>query len=244
MNTIIDIKVNNEEYDKNDISRIESLCKNNKELTEEDINTLLCYISYTVRQTISNYELKSIDEYLYPLKCDLAQSMIYYYLKDLNIETNPININEIIPNVKGHSLIISKFKTVDGEKQYLIDPTYIQFFSKEECSEDKFIIINDMICNTPDPGYFIVKNNDTEEIKPLLDNGFIELTDEISKIYGDSFYKTKTSIPNSFTEYNEASGPIYKKWLNSYTSRLSKTKEELKENNLLIEPIKSKVIKL
>ena len=222
--------------DSNDrIPEIEELCKKGISISVEEVELLLENLSYVVRKKIAEYENKDMDDYSYSYKCDLTQSMISYYLKDLNIKVNPVNTNEVIADVCGHSLIIANFKTASGEKIYLIDPTYIQFFSKENYDISKFVIVKNKVCIAPDPGFFVVNSNNTNLLMPLLTDGYIEFTEEVAKAYGDSFFQTKQGISPDQIKYNVASGSKYIKWFQSYTSQLSKSKEELSNMDLLIE---------
>ena len=239
MNRIIDIVLNEKIPSDNDISQLEELSKDNNYLTIDDIDILLTYLAYIVRKKIADSAGESIQEYSYTNKCDLAQSMICYYLNEIGINTNPININEIINGVIGHSFVIAKFNTENGEKTYLIDPTYIQFFSKDNCLNNKYTIIDDKVIISPDPGYFVLKDNHLNEIKPLLEKGYIELTEEVAKIYGDSFFQTKQGTTINQIKNNVASGSIYMKWFNNFTSSLSKTKEGLENMDLLIKDANS-----
>ena len=234
MDKIIDFNINEEEINQDRIKEIEELCRNEIPINIEDVNLLLANLSYQVRKKIADYEKVDMKEYLYPYKCDLAQSIIYYYLNELNIKVNPVNTNEVIDGVCGHSLVIANIDTSEGKKTYLIDPTYIQFFSKENCNEDKFVIINDKICISPDPGYYIVRNNTEDLVMPLLTSGYIELTDEVAKAYGDSFFQTKQGTNPNQIDHNVASGSSYIKWFTHTTSNLSKSEEELSNMNLLI----------
>lgn len=235
MNKIIDFDINEESNNSNNVSQIEELCKYNNVLNIEDIHTLLKYVSYSVRKKIADYEGMSMSEYSYSNKCDLAQSMICYYLQNLGIKVNPVNTNEVISGVCGHSFVIASFNTNEGEKIFLLDPTYLQFFSKEKCDSHRFVIIDNSICVAPDPGFFVVENHNESVILPLLQNGYIELTEKVAKAYGDSFFQTKQgTIPNQINN-NRASGLNYIKWFIHYTSSLSKSLEELREMDLLID---------
>lgn len=239
MKKAIDFNIHIDTTDKELISKIEYLVKNNIPLNEQTIEVLLDHLSYIVRKRIAEFEEKDLNNYLFEYKCDLAQSMICYYLQELGLKVNPVNTNEVLSGTTGHSFALTKINTTEGEKEYLIDPTYIQFFSKEGCSSKKYVIINNQICISPDPGYFIIKNGQENRIMPLLNKGHIEFTEEIAKIYGDSFFQTKTGGTLEQVKYNTGSGSMYLKWFNSYTSKLSKTKEELEELNLLIRPTDS-----
>ena len=195
---------------------------------------LLRNLSYIIRKKIAERQGTSISENTYSNTCDLAQSMIYYYLKDLNVRAKPINTNEVIEGVCGHSFVIAHFNTTAGDKCYLIDPTYLQFFCKENCDADRFVIIDNKVCRTPDPGFFVIKSKKQDTILPLLIDGYIEFTEDVAKVFGDSFFQTKQGVYKNQIQYNVASGAIYIKWFESCFSHLSKTEEELRNLDLLI----------
>ena len=58
--------------------------------------------------------------------------------------------------------------TYRKEKDFLLDPTYIQFFSTETCNESNYMISKrnpNLVLLTPSPGYFI----NEEENQIILD---------------------------------------------------------------------------
>ena len=231
MEKVFDFTVREVLEDEKTISNIEEYCRSKMPLNEFDIELLLNHLCYSVRRKIADYAGEDFNDYSFPYKCDLAQSMICYYLEDLGISFVPVNTNEVISGVCGHSFVLATI----NDKEYLIDPTYIQFFTKEGCDSNKFVIINHMICISPDPGYYVDKDME-KVILPLLENGVIEFNEDVAKVFGDSFFKTKTGTSIEQVPYNTATGSMYQKWFHSSTAHLSKTREELNELNLLINP--------
>lgn len=234
MDKIFNFTVNKNNNNNNIILEIEEMCKSGIPLSMEAVDILLENLSYIVRKKIADYEGVDINDFSFYYKCDLAQSIIYYYLNSIGINANPINTNEVISGVIGHSFVIASLNTVLGEKLFLIDPTYIQFFNKDNCNINKFVIIKNQVCITPDPGFFIVENHAEETIKHLLENGYTELTEEVAKAYGDSFFQTKQGTNYNQIKNNTASGLNYIKWFNSCTANLSKNEDELCNMGLLI----------
>ena len=169
MKTIIDIHINEKVVSREEIAEIEELYKNGMPLTESDIKKIISYLCYMVRKKISDYDGMNIQEDLLKNKCDLAQSMIVYYLAELGVSVTPVNTNEVIKSTCGHSLVLATFHTDEGEVQYLLDPTYIQFFSKKDFEAKKYTIINNMVCISPEPGFFILLNHNEQKIMPLLE---------------------------------------------------------------------------
>lgn len=218
-----------EEY----LSTIELKCINKESLSKEEINYLLSTIIYIVRYKIN----KNLDNYDY--KCDLAQSILYYYFKNLNCNIYPSTTqNAITSSIIGHSFLTLEITVDNQTKYYLLDPTYIQFFKQSNCNKEKYYInpkYPDHILLTPDPGFFIQESMKQQCIL-LLNNGFIELTEDIAKMYGDSFYNTKTGTDPKTLTFQSIPGDIYLKSFIKGKEKLSKTTEELLEQNLYIKP--------
>lgn len=206
------------------IESIEDKIKNSDSITEEETNYLLDYICYETRCKLTN----DLENDSFEFKCDLAQSIICYYLDELGIKYNACMTQKAITNdIVGHSFVISEL----NNKLYLIDPTYRQFFKEEDNQENNYLEIQNMIVKTPNPGYFI-KEEDKKHIIPFLKSGYIVLDENTARIYGDSFYNTKTGYTDK--NYKSINGNIY---INSFlkgNETLSKSREELSNDNLLI----------
>ena len=237
MNKIIKFNINEITASEEEIAHLEELCKNNAKLSKGQIKILLRYLAYVVRKKIAEFEGANMKDYSFTYKCDLAQSMICYYLNELGIKANPVNTNEVLTGTIGHSTVVATFNTEYGERNFLIDPTYIQFFTKEKCTADNFYIIDNKVCISPDPGYFIVEDDTKSSILTLLDNGFVEFKEEVAKAYGDSFFQTKQGTYVDQIKNNKAAGADYIKWFKTYTSNLSKSEQDLRDIGLLIRPI-------
>lgn len=239
MNYIIDFNpINISDINLVYYAEIENKILNKESLTQEEVNVFLDIINYIVRLKI-NPNLDNYDN-----KCDLAISILYYYLKKLNCRIfSSVTHKSITNSIVGHSFLTLQL-VVDGKiKNYLIDPTYIQFFKKDKCNENNYYIsanYNNMILLTPDPGYFI-----KEEMKHycifLLNHGYIELTEESARMYGDSFYNTKTGISYINKMYQTIPGSVYINAFMKGSESVSKTEEELEEINLNIKLFKEQL---
>lgn len=110
------------------------------------------------------------------------------------------------------------------------------FSKKEKCNKDNYYIspkYPDHILLTPDPGFFI-KEEMKEHASFLLNYGYILLEENTAKMYGDSFYNTKTGINPNNLKYQIIPGFVY---INAFTKgyeQLSKKEEELIDKNLYI----------
>ena len=105
-------------------------------------------------------------------RCDLAKSIISYYLEGLGVTYYPNITNKSISEMAvGHSFVVATFNINGREVNYLIDPTYIQFFKNENCNDLNYIMMNDFIVKIPDPGYFI-KEEDRDRVNKFNYYGF------------------------------------------------------------------------
>ena len=200
------------------------------ELTEDELNYFLNYVLNEVRSKLSLFKNRNLDTNDFLFMCDTAQSMLIRYFNNLNIKCKGVETQKAIDeNVLGHSFVIASFNLINGEKKYIIDPTYIQFFDKEKCSADNFKLVDDIMVKTPYPGYFVTNN---EIILNFLKDGYMEMNEENSKIYGDSFYKTKTGLVHFLNSNLEMSGKIYIKGFEKSDFKLTYTEEELESLNL------------
>ena len=223
MNFVIESTPNKIEIDYDLISQIENKLEDNIPLSQDETKYFLDYIVFITRTKFTN----DLDNYSFEWKCDIAISIIGNYLNSLNVNYNVCDTQKVITNnIKGHTFMIVNLNTENGTLSYLIDPTYRQVFTKDTCNESNYTLINGIYVTTPNPGYFI-KEKDKEETKKLLINGYAILTNNIARIYGDSFYNTKVGEDN--TTYKSIQGSIY---INSFlkgNSHLSKTNDELQD---------------
>lgn len=221
------------DIDSKAIKEIEKKVESNTPLSIEEVNLFLDNICYLTRCKFTS----DFENYSFEFKCDTAQAIITHYLNDLGVETHPCMTQNVITNdIVGHSFLVARLNVMGMLIPYLIDPTYRQFFTSEK---NNYLTNNGMILRTPDPGYFI-KDEDKEEVERLLIDGYHILDENMARIYGDSFYNTKTGYTTK--DYKSINGNIY---LNSFTKGhepLSKTKEELESEDSRIKPQSQKTL--
>jgi len=234
---IVDFKpVIIEEIDYDMLASIEDKINSNISITQEEYKYFLDNLCYIVRNMVNS----NMDNFDY--KCDIFQVMFYHYFKNLNCEFIPcMTQNVITNNIVGHSFSILKLLVEGKEKLFLLDPSYIQFFNVNKCKYNNYVVdsnIKNHILLTPDPGYFI-KENDKEIINDLLNQGYIELDQDIARIYGDSFLNTKQGIRN--LNIQTIPGNIY---INSFLKGrevIQKSEADLNELGLSISLFRDKV---
>ncbi|MCI7083891.1 MAG: hypothetical protein MR938_04270 [Tenericutes bacterium] len=223
MNYIMESTPKTVNIDPQIIEILEQKVLSKEPLTEEEINIFLDYICYETRCKFTN----DINNFSFQFKCDKAQAIITHYLNSLKVEVHPcMTQNVITEDIEGHSFLIAIFNVNGINTPYLVDPTYRQFFIDDK---KDYILYNSKILRTPSPGYFI-KEEDKTEIQKLLINGYHLLDENIARIYGDSFYNTKTGYRRR--EFQSISGNIY---INSFIKGhepLSTSPEELENEGL------------
>lgn len=245
MNQIFNVKINKiDNFDL--IKSIEDKCLNEIPLTKEEVDYLLNYVCYSVRKKLADSKSADINEYDYANQCDKAQAMIYYYLEKIGVSCKPMQTNGIIKDCLGHSFIIAFVNQDDTIIPYIIDPTYNQFFKEDKCTSDNLQVINNIVVKTPYPGYFILDETEKNQeiIKKFLKNGFMELTEDNVRIYGDSFYKTQVGVSKDILEMKTMPGSIYIKSFLKSDFKLSHSEEDLIQKNLYLDVLDKNEFKI
>lgn len=182
-------------------------------LTEEEIKTILNWTVENTRKNLEQYLGINIDNFSLFGLCGLGQSSTLIPLEKYFKVTynNTIDLPYITEDIKhAFGTITFPLKTKNGikEKQYLIDTTLRQFYTKTMCENLKYETDqNNNLIYYAHPGYFICSENykTTENLKfakELLKKGYIELTDDNLKRYINSFiyssvcYNYPTQISN------------------------------------------------
>ena len=149
--------------------------------TEEEAKALL---DWTVRNTQDNIKESGFgDDQDLTGVCGFAQFSSLYPLQTMDLKITINNANSFI-NKQNHAFgtvtipVLKNDEIVDTT--YLIDCSYSQFFLLNRCVKNRYLI-----GTTPGCGYF-VKDNEycINEVKELLENGYIEATeDNLKKIF-------------------------------------------------------------
>lgn len=202
-------------------------------ISQNEAENFLRVINYITRTKIST----TLEDY--ENKCDLAQSILGHYFEDINCNVAHCSTQSTIaPKVAGHNFSVINLLVEGEERAYLLDPTYIQFFTQDTCNASNYVVSaknKNLILLTPSPGYFI-KEEDQDAADFLLRYGYIELTDEYAKMYGDSFYNTDRGLKLNPTEFKSLPGTMYKKSFKSGAEPLSTSKEKLLTHGQAIIP--------
>lgn len=208
--------------DFNPIFLIKSPSNKTVQNTEEIIQLAI----FNTFKSLSNIIDNDIKKHPLVNRCDLVRNKLGEILEQLRINIVYIETQEILGNdVVGHSILIVTDE--ENNKNYLIDPTYSQFFLKDKCSQSNYLIKNEIVLLAPDPGYYYLSNPDKMNFaKSLLKNGYFELNEETAKIYFDSFYKTRrgrSAYIDLFIQDTEINGKLYLKLLNNAVEKKKNT---------------------
>ena len=211
-------------YDIHYYSEIEEKISLGESITQNEAEQFLGMICYLTRSKI-NPNMDNFEN-----MCDISQSILGHYFTDINAKiVHSSTQKTITPKVTGHNFSVISLNVEGEEKDFLLDPTYIQFFSEETCNDANYMISKrnpNLVLLTPSPGYFI-KPEDMDAINFLLKYGYIELTPEYAKIYGDSFYNTDRGIKINPKEPKSLPSLMYLKCFKSGEEKLSTTREKL-----------------
>ena len=236
-------QINSLEYEEQNVDNnyyadIEKRVSLGKSITQNEAENYLRRLCYEVRKSIN----PNMNNYDY--KCDLAQSIFGHYFNKIGCKYSPCatHIN-ITSGVDGHSFTVVSLNVEGEEKPFLLDPTYIQFFHQEKCQKSAFFvspILPNRCLLTPDAGYFI-KEEDRDATNFLLRYGYIELTPEYARMYGDSFLNTKAGADPNNLKFQTMPGKVY---INSFLTgkeKLSKSEAELMYYGQTIVPFQERV---
>lgn len=157
-------------------------------------------------------------------KCDLVRNYLGEILKEMDLDADIVYLEtqDILgSDVIGHSILT----VILDNDIHLIDPTYSQFFLKENCNQSKYLINSErkLVLLAPDPGYYYLNNKENIFVaEHLLEKGYIKLNDNIAKTYFDSFYKTRRGN-GGYMELSEdtieISGNIYIKSIHKLNNK-------------------------
>ena len=167
-------------------------------LTSEEIKVLSDYSIENARKAFDslgiNVKTNSLNGF-----CELGQALTIMPLENLGLEVTKNSATACFNYPFNHVFGTVTFPYQDNEKvidkTYLIDSTYRQFFSTVRCNEGRYYTEeeNTNLKVAPDPGYFIT---DIVFAKTLMKDGYIELTKENAKKYGEAFYKASITLKN------------------------------------------------
>ena len=224
------------------IHDIEEKLINKETLTLDEVYSLLGYICFQTRIAITN----DLENETFEGKDFLASSIVYNYLKEINVQAFPRETSlSIGMGVKSNYFVIARIKTdLNGYVttiNYLIDPTFIQHMTREKCDFSNEKTKNGIIYQKPDVGYYI-HPEDFEYIKEFIEYGYAFMNSSFLEIYGNAFLNTKVPTDNKALENKY--GYKYKDLFLDADNAKIMSKEELDELGMSVKPTNNKIKRL
>lgn len=221
------------------IDKLRNVINNNKNsnildgILIDDANVLLTWL---VNRTWKNLSSFGIDIYRNSLNgfCEIAQLSTLYTLEQLGLKVTKNTAEDSFDYLFHHafgtvSIPINDCGIVTNEL-FLIDPTYKQFFTAVRCNHGRYYAKeeNTGMIVAPDPGYFMKTKKEKEISSSIIKNGYILLTKEVAKVYGDGFKKASISLEN-YHDYNNINydGSYYIEKIKNSTNDYCTDLEEL-----------------
>lgn len=163
-------------------------------LTEEEMQLLLNQAVSYARRIIGGFGI-SVEENSLNGFCEIGQALTIMPFEERNFKVTKNTAASSFGYLWNHafgtvtSIVQKEHEQV--EKSYLIDISYLQFFSSTRCNEGRYDALeeNTMLPTAPDPGYFLTTEKEKHFAQELIEKGYIELAEENAKIYADGFRK-------------------------------------------------------
>ena len=184
------------------VARLEEVLQARREginvgIDEKDANNILKWTVLNARKDYNNRD-NVLTNSLLGL-CGYGQAITMIPLQQLGLDVTINNafssFSADIKHAFGTVIFPINASLENGEKtvvnrQYIVDTTYRQFFLAARCNEWAYHEADSRFKGkvAPDPGYFIVQSASGKELATdLLRDGFVPLSEESVKLYGDSF---------------------------------------------------------
>lgn len=164
---------------------------------ENEAEMLLQWVVQNAREgLVPGRDVSEIKDEDLCMACGLGQGITGFTLLNMGLSPNISNAGSVFDGGGRHAFLSVGIpvKKANGEVQdklYLVDTTYRQFFVRDEYTiMGKGFIKDKRFGNKVAPleGYWAMQiPNGMEFAKKILSEGYIELTEENAKVYGDSF---------------------------------------------------------
>ena len=213
-------------------------------LNEEEVEIILESVIQNARVALANQE-DTIEEFFKASLdgcCGFSQALTALPLLDLGVKVTVNNTSTFPDCTQKHAFITAFFPVMEQEKivekQYLLDATYRQFFTTQQCNEGALYDGSERFKNNTciDAGYYVVQSEEGKQFsKELLQKGYVELTDINARIYGYGFSCTSILLSTSKEEEKRIKGhkaSEYKEAILTQQEELDYDKEELIEDGI------------
>lgn len=224
---------------------LQEVINNNKNgipdgITLEEAKLILDWDIQNARKSLARCE-KDIKTASLSGTCGLAQGLTLLPLIEANLECTINNVINFPLAKYTHAFGTVKIPIKDENgityMPFLIDASYRQFFTTTECNQGRYYIQN---CTSgPTAGYYVCQTSEGIAFATkLLKNGYIELTPENIKIYGNGFECMSLTLQNAEKQplYMQTPGIVYLHTIYNNQVELNNDKEELEADGDIIVP--------
>ena len=152
---------------------------------EDDATKTLDYIVYQTRKKLSkhhNLQTDSLGKQCFNTSCDLEE-----ICSTIHLDTLHVGINQNLGPGMFHHFTIIRMPFENGEnKNYLIDCTYRQFFTKADSNPRRIGVMRGPAKGCSIGSYMMMTQRRKEIAETILLKGYIEATPEVIKEYFDA----------------------------------------------------------
>lgn len=228
---IIDFKIKTDHVSDSEFKNLIDIYKQKRMFTKKEMINFFNTIIFLSRWKLLDYSDGSMTNL-----CDTAQSMIGLALEEIGIPVRVLDIGRIVSkDALGHSILIADVPCENSIQSLLIDITYQQFCLSGNCNQSCYFKKDGYILLSPHPGYFALQNNERKEtIKALLEHGYLPWNGLVAKHYCDTFFLSQTGKEEDINTKNYTMDD-YLSLTKFSNTNYSKSKDELKENDLWID---------
>lgn len=196
-----------------------------KGINKDEAESLLQWVVQNAREAFTKENKEPLKDADLLGWCGFGQGITAITLQNMGLSPNIANANPTLNDKAGrHAFLTVEIPIIQSNGDiknipYLVDTTYRQFFLREEVTTSCGEYIKDRRFGNkvaPLAGYWVLQMPKGKKFaETILSKGFIELTEENAKIYGDSFTleeknrKDNTKVPTKKERTTGISGKIY-----------------------------------
>lgn len=162
---------------------ISNKLKMGQPLTTEETKIFLDHLVFVVRRDTKITDIKDID----CAKCNETSRLVGAFTIFNNCDCDILSFKQIMDIELTHHSNIVSINTVEGIKNFLVDLTYIQFF------KDSYILDN---LKTMNFKKYIITNEQITLSKNLIEQGYVEFTEDNFKLYIEAFLDAYSEVMN------------------------------------------------
>lgn len=214
----------------------------NNPLTIDEANTLLRWV---VNDTWHNFLKLGLDLNRNSLNgyCEFGQLNSLYPLEKLGLSVTKNTTEKSFDTYYHHAFGTVTISIIDNDeiidKTFLIDTTYKQFFTSIRCNNGRYYTKDEdyNVDASPDCGFFMKTDYEKEVATKLITNGYILLTSDVAKVYGDGFKKSSIPLNKSylFSKIENITGDEYINDILSKSGNYSMSELDFIENDFSLD---------